>query len=416
MAKLTKRTVDAFVASATGTERFIWDNGDGAIKGFGIRMKPSGVAAYLVQYRNAEGRTRRLALGRVGVLTPEAARELAREKLGQVCKGSDPSSERQAARSDITVTELCDLYLQDIRGKVKPSTRAADRSRIECHIKPRLGQRVVKGLTLTDMEKFHNEVAAGKTAKPERTSGRGATAKGGQSAANRTLATLSIILSFAQRRNIIAENPATGVKRFKNKRRKRILTTDELKALGKAMLESETENARGIAIIKALLFTGCRRNEILSLTWESLDSQAKCMRFEDTKTGPQIRPLGTTAIKHLTAQSGPQSPWVFPADRGEGHFIGVRKVFVRLCDKAGIKNAPLHTLRHTFASKAGELNYSEFTIAGMIGHKVPGITARYTHLPDAALVSAADRVSAHLEAILVGKKAPAAILPIAMAR
>ena len=71
MPKLSKRVVDAIRPSPDGKDVFLWDSGDGALKGFGVRMKPSGTAAYIVQYRTAEGRTRRLAIGKVGTLTPQ---------------------------------------------------------------------------------------------------------------------------------------------------------------------------------------------------------------------------------------------------------------------------------------------------------------------------------------------------------
>jgi hypothetical protein len=94
-----------------GRDLFKWDAGDGALKGFGIRVKPSGAKSYFVQYRNSEGRTRRLVLGRVGELTPDQTRELASDRLKQVRLGRDPSAERHAARSSITVSEICELYL-----------------------------------------------------------------------------------------------------------------------------------------------------------------------------------------------------------------------------------------------------------------------------------------------------------------
>jgi integrase len=94
--------------------------------------------------------------------------------------------------------------------------------------------------------------------------------------------------------------------------------------------------------------------------------------------------------------------WVFPADRGDGHFIGVRKVLGRACKRAEIEGVTPHVLRHTFASVAGDLGYSELTIAGLLGHASGSVTAGYVHL-DAALVSAADRVSAVIAAALDGK-------------
>jgi integrase len=104
-------------------------------------------------------------------------------------------------------------------------------------------------------------------------------------------------------------------------------------------------------------------------------------------------------------------PWVFPADWGDGHFIGLPRVLARLCARAGLKGVTLHTLRHTFAATAAELGFSELTIAGMLGHSVPGVTARYAHVPDSALLAAADRVSARLALALSGRAA-AEVVPL----
>ena len=87
--------------------------------------------------------------------------------------------------------------------------------------------------------------------------------------------------------------------------------------------------------------------------------------------------------------------WLFPADRGEGHFIGVRKVLGRVAARAGVTCTP-HVLRHTFSSVAGDLGYSELTIAGLLGHSSKSVTSGYVHL-DIVLVAAADRVSSSLQ-------------------
>ncbi len=100
MAKITKRAVDALQPDKRG-DVFTWDS---ELRGFGVRVKPSGVKSFLIQYRNVEGRTRRLVLGQYGALTPENARELAREKLAGVAKGEDPSAERRSERACRSVT------------------------------------------------------------------------------------------------------------------------------------------------------------------------------------------------------------------------------------------------------------------------------------------------------------------------
>jgi integrase len=215
------------------------------------------------------------------------------------------------------------------------------------------------------------------------------------------------VLEFAKRHGAITHNPVRGVRRFADNKRRRFLNLDELCALGKAMEEAErqAENRTGIAAIRALLLTGCRRNEILALPWAWLDAKSRCIRFEDTKSGAQLRPLGEAAIKYLAAQRKQDGcPWVFKADIGDGHFVGLPRVLARLCALAGLDDVTIHTLRHSFAAAAAELGFSELTIAGLLGHSVPGVTARYAHVPDSALVAAADRVSARIAAALDGKR------------
>jgi len=130
-----------------------------------------------------------------------------------------------------------------------------------------------------------------------------------------------------------------------------------------------------------------------------------CIRFPDTKSGAQIRVLGEAAISCIEAIPGREgSPFVFPADWGAGHFVGVVRVLERVCAKAGLKDVTPHVLRHTFASVAGDLGFSELTIAGLLGHSARGVTQRYVHL-DAALIVAADRVSAEIAKLLDGRGA-----------
>ncbi len=391
MPKITKRIVDAFEPDPSG-ERFLWDT---ELKGFGVRMMPSGVASYIIKYRNAEARQRKMTIGRVGTLTPEEGRRLARDKLAEVQKGADPSAERQQIRRSITISELCDLYLKDAEGKIKASTMAMDRSRIERHVKPLIGNRTVASLTPADVARMQSDIIGGKTAKVRE--GRGGHTTGGRGVAGRTVGMLASILEYARKRGVMSENVARGVKRPPEGKQKRFLTTEEIGRLGKAIREAEAEagNEVALAAIRFLLLSGCRRMEVLSLPEKWLDAKAGCIRFGDTKTGAQIRPVGASAFAAIEATPR-RNGWVFPASRGTGHFIGLPKVLSSLCEKAELEDVTIHVMRHTFASVAAEMGFSELTIAGMLGHSVPGVTARYAHVADSALVAAADRASAKI--------------------
>ena len=416
MPKITKRYVGTLKPDPGGKDVFAWDSGDGALKGFGVRVKPSATASYFVQYRNKEGRTRRLVLGRVGTLTPDEARTLASDALKAVAKGFDPSAERHAVRGAITVSELCDLYTADAKGRIKASTLAMDKSRIETHVKPLIGRLTVRSLTTADIERMQAAIVAGKTAKPRRKKGRSGLATGGPGVASRTVGMLGTILEFAKKTlKLIKENPARGVRRPTGGRQRRYLTVVEIAALGKAMRKGEAngENETAMAVVRLLLLTGLRRMEALSLKGAWIDGRARCIRFPDTKSGPQLRPIGADAVKLLDNWTASEDcPWTFPADRGDSHFVGLPKALDRLCAGAELEGVTVHVLRHTFAAVAAEMGFSELTIAGLLGHSVPGVTARYAHIPDSALSAAADRVSARITAALDGKQIEADVVPL----
>ena len=423
--KLTLRNI-ATIKTDPKHDIYVWDDD---LAGFGVRVKPSGVRSFMLQYRNTNGVSRRLTLCKLGIKTPEEARKLAKEKLALVAEGQDPAAERKAIRGAMKISELCDLYLKEAAGYVKPSTLAEDKSRIECHVKPLLGNKSVCSITLEDIERFQAAIAAGKTAKPRKEKGRSGVVTGGRGVAVRTVEMLAAILEIAKRRKAITENPARGVKKFESKKNKRFLSIKEIAALGKVMNNALADkkkpgNKTAIAAISAMLLTGCRKNEILALPWEWFDEKGRCIRFGDTKSGAQLRPIGLAAVEHLKAQpkrmlpgdnegdDEKESPWIFPADRGDGHFIGAPKVFAALCKKAKIADVSLHTLRHSFAAAAAELNFSELTIAGLLGHAVPGVTARYAHVADRALLTAADAISARIAAALEGNVESAEVVPI----
>src|SRR4029434_3232923 len=153
------------------------------------------------------------------------------------------------------------------------------------------------------------------------------------------------------------------------------------------------DHPAGVGAIRLMLLAGFRRMEVLGLRRTCVQRSAHCIRCPDTKSGEQIRALGEAAMDCIEAQpTRADSLFVFPADWGDGHFIGVVRVLDRICRKAKLDVVTPHVLRHTFASVAGDLGFSELTIAGLLGHSAHGVTQRYVHL-DTALVVAADRVS-----------------------
>ena len=408
MTRLTKRMIDA-LKSGERRDTFLWD---GELRGFGVRMKPSGTKTFIIQYRNVEGRTRRCVIGQYGVLTVEQARDLAQKKLAAVIDGADPSAERHSVRKGLTIAAVCDWYLAEAeagrligrnRRPIKASSIAGDRSRIELHIKPLIGNRVVSQMKLADIERLQGDIAAGRTARARRT-GRGGQTAGGAGVAARSISTLRSLLNHARRLGLIEASPAAGVRIMASQKLKRHLSAGEIRHLGKVMLqmESEGEHPTGIAAIRIMALTGFRRMEVLAMRKEWVQPDDNFVGFPDTKSGPQMRVAGDAAMNCLEEQAlRSHSAFVFPADWDEGHFIGVVRVLDRICARAGLEDVTPHSLRHSFASMAASQGFSELTISGLLGHAPRGVTQRYVHL-DTALVIAADQVAAEIARLLAG--------------
>ncbi len=407
MSRLTKRSVDAFKAPASGQE-FLWD---GELRGFGVRAVPSGLKTFVIQYRTLQGQSRRVMLGRYGVLTVEQAREQAKIKLGQVAGGADPAKERADIRNDVTVAALCDWYLTEARAgrilgrrnrPIKASTLAADESRIKTHIKPLLGNRLAKGLRISDVEGMQSDIVLGKTAKV-RGSGRGGVASGGVGVAGRAVGTLQSVLSHGVRLDQIEKHPCRGARKLATKRKTRRLSVDELKRLGGALRHAQArgEHPIGIAVVRLLLLSGLRISEGQQMESAWFEADRACVAFPDTKGDAQIRALGHEAVLHLSAQPARAgSPYVFPGDFGSGGaFTAGKACLARLCAMANIVGVTPHTLRHTFGSIAGDLGFSELVIAALLGHSPVSVTQGYVHV-DEALKLAADRTCGRIAALI----------------
>jgi integrase len=338
------------------------------------------------------------------VLTADAARRLANRILVDVAHVKDPQGETGAKRRESTVADLCDLYLEEGTETKKPSTLATDKGRIERYIEPLLGHRPIAEISGADVERFMRDVAKGRTAADVKTGPRGrAVVEGGKGTATRTVGLLGGVFSFAVRRKLCTDNPVRGVKRYADRKGERFLSARELAALGETLRDFEADGANpyALAIIRLLTVTGARKSEIAALRWSEMDADRQYLRLGDSKSGAKVVPLGPPALAVLAGLPR-EGDYVFPAETGTGHFQGTEKLWRKLREAAGLADVRLHDFRHSFASMGLVTGDALAVIGKLLGHADVKTTARYAHLADDPLKTAASRISGTIAAAMAG--------------
>jgi integrase len=414
MAKLTKRFIDSVKPGVKDV--VYWDD---EIPGFGLRVLPSGVKSYLVQYRNEHGRSRRLTIAKHGKITLHLARKEALRVFDEVRRGGDPVADRRARIEAPTVSELFDKYLAGhVDKENRPRTRVENRRLVERHIRPRLGRHKVDAVTRQDMMRLHHELAA----TPRQ--------------ANQVLAVCSKAFSLAEFWGMRPENsnPTRGIKRYRENVRERFLLGAELPRLGAALRQYRTGENRNAnvttAAIELLLYTGCRLSEVLNLRWDQVDFEVSTITLGETKAGrPQIvvlneparqilgvlhdRPGGERRGKAWVLPSasrlmpGPSARITRPGGKpGEQRPLStnaLEKAWQKIRAAAGLDDVRLHDLRHTVGTYAGQTGANAFIVRDLLRHKNLSMTGRYVNRADGPVRALSDLVGERIAAGLSGE-------------
>ena len=228
---------------------------------------------------------------------------------------------------------------------------------------------------------------------------------GGGGVAARTVSTLRSLFAHAARLEVIASNPAEGVRKLAGKRKERRLSVAEIKKLGETMRVAERNGTHPVALaaVRLMLLTGFRISEVQGLQRDWLHADQGYVHFPDTKSDGQVRAIGPSAAQLAAEQPARKNcPYVFPSDIGDGYFTAAKSCLTRLCATAKIEDVTPHTLRHTFGSVSGDLGFSELTIAALLGHATRGVTQGYVHI-DEALKLAAARTCEEIAGLLAGQ-------------
>ena len=383
MPKINKRIIEAAKARNT-----TYDINDSELRGFGIRILPSGAHSYFVRYRRG-GQRRRISLGSHGTLTPEQARARAIQLLARVGAGEDPAVGRQSGGHVTTVAGLAKRFDEEhIAVRLKPASARSYRDNLRRHVLPAIGKLRAADVARADVAKLHHDL------------------RHSRYQANRSLALMSKMFNLAELWGLRPDgsNPCRHVKKYKEETRERYLSADELTRLGEVLRECEQaglETRSAINLYRLLLLTGCRLTEIQTLKWDYVDFENAALHLPDSKTGEKTVHIGPPALKVLAGIERIEgSHWVIPGKSPGTHLQDTQHPWQRIRARAGLDDVRIHDLRHTFASVAVSGGEGLPMIGKLLGHTQVQTTARYAHLFNEPVKQAAADVSANIAAAL----------------
>ena len=369
--RLSERRVDALKPRKSA-----YDVRDRELKGFGVRVMPSGAKRYFVHTQH-QGRRVWKIVGQAGSIGVVEARSRAATLVAAIRKGNEDET---AAPPDTPFETVGDEVFRRYARNWKPSTLRVNRGYYRNHILPWFAGRPISEITAHDVQQWFASLHETPVA------------------ADRSAPVLSVIMRQAEIYGYRPEgtNPCAGIKRNRRQGRERFLSKAEMRRVGEVLARHEAAHPQAVAIIRLLLLTGCRIGEIVSLEWRYY-REGKLF-LPDSKSGPRTVWLSSAARAILDGLPR-NATWVFPSPQTDSflHAMTVGKIWHRLRTEADLNDVRLHDLRHSYASMALAQGETVLTIGRLLGHRNPATTLKYTHFADSMVREAADAVGTALE-------------------
>ena len=391
--KLTKANVERLKLPQGKREAIVFDE---ALPGFGLRLRAGGKRTWIAQYRFGT-QQRRVTIGTVETLDADNARRRARSALSKVHLGTDPQLEKVEARAEaaVTLASVVDTYLARHAAKrLKPGTLTDVERYLRRHWAP-LSRLPVKKITRADVAARLARLAD----------------ESGGFAANRARAALSALYAWAIAEGLTDSNPVVGTRKPTEEiARDRVLSDEELAAIWRHAGEADFG-----AIVRMLILTGQRREEVAAMTFDEVDLDGAAWRIGGDRTKNARAhdvPLAGAAIVILsTVERRGGRALVFGSR--EGPFSGWSKAKASLDTRmsAALGRAPapwrLHDIRRTVATRLADLGVLPHVVEAVLnhvsGHKA-GVAGVYNRASYAAEKRAALETWARHVARLIGER------------
>jgi len=390
--KLTKSTIDKLVYEGDGKEQDIrWDD---ILRGFGVRVYPSGQKSFVVSYR-VNGRKRIMVLGKYGILTLDEARDKSKRVIVSAMDGTDSLAERQKGIRGKTISDLCSHYIEGY-AKLHKKSWKEDVRRIERIIIPTFGTLKIASVTSADIAKFHHEK----------------TISGAPYEANRIVEILSKMFKLAKLWGYFnGENPTIGIRHNKENKRDRFVTPEELPLFAEAIDKEQNIFIR--AAIWLYILTGVRKTELLNAKWEDVDFRLRQLRIPETKSGKiHYVPLSEPAIDILRVLPRVnENKYILVGNIEGASLVNISKPWKRICKSAKVEGVRLHDLRRTVGSWLAQSGHSLHLIGRVLNHSSPSTTAGYARFLQDHVKNALEQHGSKIVE-LIGKTPMGEVIPL----
>lgn len=362
--RFTKTKVDALPHALTGKRD---EYRDESLPGLWLRVSAAGVKTYAVLARKKGGALERITIGPANKLTPENAREKAKQIIADLATGVSHAAPARAKRGETNFAELLTDYLNSTT--MKPRSLAAYEWLYKKHVETELGKRKLSEISVERVRALHKKIS-----------------KDTPTTANRCVSMVKAAFNWAAREGTFTgANPAGHVKKNIEVSRTRYLQPAELAVFFQSLEESE-EPAKSFFMM--CLLTGARRSNVLAMRWADIGLEDALWRISagDAKAGEEMNiplvPEAVTVLRKLQSEIGKTSPWVFPADSKTGHYQEPKRAWATLRRRSGLADLRIHDLRRTMGSWLVRTGANTAINAKALGHKSMQAAAVYQRIAD----------------------------------
>lgn len=389
----TKRAIEALPAHDPNSPSREVEYSDAECIGLRLRVSKNGRKFFQFRY-NFNGRKFCINIGEHSNsgISVQDARQIVGEYKLILARGKNPASDKNKSISEMTFEQYAVQYLEYSRSQ-KLSWRE-EQYKIDNSLNPAWGKLRLSTITTKDVALLHAK-------EKERTS---------TCTANHLFSTIRAMFNRAIHWGLLEASPCRGLTKFREDplRERYLSRNDELPRFLKALaLEDDTLSKAALLL---LLFTGCRRNEIVSMKWNQVRLDEGRIFLPVTKNGKSrtvhlnmkaAEVLEELSMMRCASERTRDSPYVFPSRQGtnKGHLFDLRKPLLKACALAGIEDFRTHDLRHTFASLAVSSGADLYAVQRLLGHSDISMTQRYAHLSSSDLQSATQGVAAFIEQV-----------------